>query len=177
MLFFSKKNKPEETEAPQQQAATQPASVKEPEPEAKPAPKQTILPKKTVKKETRRMDYEVIISQNTAINGNISINGCTRIDGVIDGTLAVDNDLFIGESGNIRATVYAKNATISGQVTGNITCKEKLQLTSNAKVFGDIKCQTLVIAEGAIFRGKCGGFDSNSDAAEPEAPSYEAVAG
>lgn len=122
------------------------------------------------------MDYEVIISQNTAINGNISINGCTRIDGVIDGTLAVDNDLFIGESGNIRATVYAKNATISGQVTGNITCKEKLQLTSNAKVFGDIKCQTLVIAEGAIFRGKCGGFDS-SDAAEPEAPSYEAVAG
>lgn len=32
------------------------------------------------------MDYEVIISQNTAINGNISINGCTRIDGVIDGT-------------------------------------------------------------------------------------------
>ena len=121
------------------------------------------------------MDYEVIISQNTAINGNISINGCTRIDGVIDGTLAVDNDLFIGESGNIRATVYAKNATISGQVTGNITCKEKLQLTSNAKVYGDIKCQTLVIAEGAIFRGKCGGFESG-EAAEP-APSFEAVAG
>lgn len=172
MLFFSKKNKPEEVEAPQQTAPE-----KESEPEVKAAPKPTILPKKTVKKETRRMDYEVIISQNTAINGNISINGCTRIDGVIDGTLAVDNDLFIGESGNIRATVYAKNATISGQVTGNITCKEKLQLTSNAKVFGDIKCQTLVIAEGAIFRGKCGGFDSNSDAAEPEAPSYEAVAG
>lgn len=175
MLFFSKKNKPEEVEQAQQ-TAQEPAPVKEAEAEVKATPKPTILPKKTVKKETRRMDYEVIISQNTAINGNISINGCTRIDGVIDGTLAVDNDLFIGESGNIRATVYAKNATISGQVTGNITCKEKLQLTSNAKVFGDIKCQTLVIAEGAIFRGKCGGFDS-SDAAEPEAPSYEAVAG
>ena len=175
MLFFSKKNKPEATEV-QQTAASEPVLAKEPEPEIKPAPKPTILPKKTVKKEIKRMDYEVIISQNTAINGNISINGCTRIDGVIDGTLAVDNDLFIGESGNIRATVYAKNATISGQVTGNITCKEKLQLTSNAKVFGDIKCQTLVIAEGAIFRGKCGGFDSN-DAAEPQASSYEAVAG
>ena len=112
------------------------------------------------------MDYEVIISQNTAINGNISINGCTRIDGVIDGTLAVDNDLFIGESGNIRATVYAKNATISGQVTGNISCKERLELTSNAKVHGDIKCTTLIIAEGAIFRGKCAGFESYEDAAE-----------
>lgn len=173
MLFFSKKEKQVEAEAPKQ-AVPQPAPVKEPEPEAKTPQKPTLLPKKTVKKEIRKMDYEVIISQNTAINGNISINGCTRIDGVIDGTLAVDNDLFIGESGNIRATVYAKNATISGQVTGNITCKEKLQLTSNAKVFGDIKCQTLVIAEGAIFRGKCGGFEA-SDAAEPA--NLEAVAG
>ncbi len=112
------------------------------------------------------MDYEVIISQNTAINGNISINGCTRIDGVIDGTLAVDSDLFIGESGNIRATVYAKNATISGQVTGNISCKERLELTSNAKVFGDIKCTTLIIAEGAVFRGKCAGFENYEEAAE-----------
>lgn len=176
MLFFSKKNKPAVEKAPQQ-TAPEPAPVKDSAAEVKAVPKQTVLPKKTVKKEIRRMDYEVIISQNTAINGNISINGCTRIDGVIDGTLAVDNDLFIGESGNIRATVYAKNATISGQVTGNITCKEKLQLTSNAKVFGDIKCQTLVIAEGAVFRGKCGGFDS-SDAAEQDAnPDYEAVAG
>ena len=108
------------------------------------------------------MDYEVIISQNTAINGNISINGCTRIDG----TLAVDSDLFIGESGNIRATVYAKNATISGQVTGNISCKERLELTSNAKVFGDIKCTTLIIAEGAVFRGKCAGFENYEEAAE-----------
>ena len=174
MFFFSKKSQPVEAEAPQP-AVEQAAPAAEPEAEVKELPKPVILPKKTVKKEFRKMDYEVIISQNTAINGNISINGCTRIDGVIDGTLAVDNDLFIGESGNIRATVYAKNATISGQVTGNITCKEKLQLTSNAKVYGDIKCQTLVIAEGAIFRGKCGGFESG-EAAEP-APSFEAVAG
>lgn len=175
MFFFSKKSQPVEAEASQPAVEPTAPVAAEPEAEAKELPKPVILPKKTVKKEFRKMDYEVIISQNTAINGNISINGCTRIDGVIDGTLAVDNDLFIGESGNIRATVYAKNATISGQVTGNITCKEKLQLTSNAKVYGDIKCQTLVIAEGAIFRGKCGGFESG-EAAEP-APSFEAVAG
>lgn len=169
MLFFSKKSKTTSVPEPELKAAAPvPVVEKKPEPLATP-----VMPIKKVKKESRRMDYKVIISQNTAINGNISINGCTRIDGVIDGTLAVDNDLFIGESGNIRATVYAKNATISGQITGNITCKEKLQLTSNAKVYGDIKCQTLVIAEGAIFRGKCGGFD-NTEEAEP-APAYEAA--
>ena len=162
-MNFFKKLVASNEEAPQTVTEVAPQPVQEPEPI--PAPP-VVIPTKTIKKEFRTMDYEVIISQNTAINGNISINGCTRIDGVIDGTLAVDNDLFIGESGNIRATVYAKNATISGQVTGNISCKERLELTSNAKVFGDIKCTTLIIAEGAIFRGKCAGFDDYEEVTE-----------
>ena len=162
-MNFFKKLVANDVEASENVTEVAPQPVQEPEPI--PAPP-VVIPTKTIKKEFRPMDYEVIISQNTAINGNISINGCTRIDGVIDGTLAVDSDLFIGESGNIRATVYAKNATISGQVTGNISCKERLELTSNAKVFGDIKCTTLIIAEGAIFRGKCAGFEDYEEVTE-----------
>ena len=109
-MNFLKKLVANNVEASENVTEVAPQPVQEPEPI--PAPP-VVIPTKTIKKEFRPMDYEVIISQNTAINGNISINGCTRIDGVIDGTLAVDNDLFIGESGNIRATVYAKNATIS----------------------------------------------------------------
>ena len=161
-MNFLKKLVANNVEALENVTEVVPQPVQEPEP----IPAPVVIPTKTIKKELRPMDYEVIISQNTAINGNISINGCTRIDGVIDGTLAVDSDLFIGESGNIRATVYAKNATISGQVTGNISCKERLELTSNAKVFGDIKCTTLIIAEGAVFRGKCAGFENYEDVAE-----------
>ena len=161
-MNFFKKLVANNEEAPQTVTEVAPQPVQAPEP----IPEPVVIPTKTIKKEFKPMDYEVIISQNTAINGNISINGCTRIDGVIDGTLAVDNDLFIGESGNIRATVYAKNATISGQVTGNISCKERLELTSNAKVFGDIKCTTLIIAEGAIFRGKCAGFEDYEEVTE-----------
>ena len=161
-MNFFKKLVANNEEAPQTVTEVAPQPVQAPEP----IPEPVVIPTKTIKKEFIPMDYEVIISQNTAINGNISINGCTRIDGVIDGTLAVDNDLFIGESGNIRATVYAKNATISGQVTGNISCKERLELTSNAKVFGDIKCTTLIIAEGAIFRGKCAGFEDYEEVTE-----------
>ena len=161
-MNFFKKLVANDVEASENVTEVAPQPVQEPQP----IPEPVVIPTKTIKKEFRPMDYEVIISQNTAINGNISINGCTRIDGVIDGTLAVDSDLFIGESGNIRATVYAKNATISGQVTGNISCKERLELTSNAKVFGDIKCTTLIIAEGAVFRGKCAGFESYEEPTE-----------
>lgn len=149
-MFFSKKqeNKNEEAsplkEKEEEEVLWEPKDVKK--------VVSAVIPKK---KEQKYMDYEVIISKNTAINGNININGCTRIDGIIDGTLAVDSDLFIGETGNIRATVYALNATIDGSVSGNIACKGRLELKSSAKVIGDIKCNTLVIAEGALFIGKC----------------------
>lgn len=171
-MFFKKKQQPASAE--KAALGGKPALLPEQKPEVKAEMNKkmqttAMLPGQIMQKEFRKMDYEVIISQNTAINGNININGCTRIDGVIDGTLAVDSDLFIGESGNIRAAVYAKNATISGQVTGNISCKERLELTSKAKVFGDIKCQTLIIAEGAVFRGKCAGLENaeSYEGAEP----------
>lgn len=101
------------------------------------------------------MEYEVLIGKNTAINGNININGCTRIDGTIDGTIAVDNDLYVGESAVLRASVYAKNAVISGTVTGNVVCRERIELTSTARIKGDIKCGRIAVAEGAEFNGKC----------------------
>lgn len=163
MAFWNKK---EETK-PAEAVATTTAVAPLPEQAVK-----QVKPAMT-KKETKRLEYEVIIGKNTVLNGNININGGTRIDGTVDGTVAVDSDLFIGETGVIRATVYAQNATISGAVTGNICCKGRLELTSKARVTGDIKCGVLVIAEGAVFRGKCLGFEDAAHTAV-EAPVEEA---
>lgn len=103
--------------------------------------------------------YDVLIGKNTVINGNISVQGCTRIDGYIEGTLAVDNMLHIGESGVVKAPIYARDAVIAGTVFGNIVCKGRLQLTTTAKVTGNLKCSSLSIPDGAYFRGSSSGFD------------------
>ena len=161
-MFFGKKKTPEVVEA--KQVETPAVEVE------KEVKKPAVIPTINKKKEHGKMEYEVLISKNTSINGNININGCTRIDGVIDGTLAVDSDLFIGETGVIRATVYAKNATVSGSITGNVACKGRLELMGTARIIGDIKCGTLVIAEGAVFKGKCSSLEAeNSEEAAPEA--------
>ena len=103
--------------------------------------------------------YDVLIGKNTVINGNISVQGCTRIDGYIEGTLAVDNMLHIGESGVVKAPIFARDAVIAGTVFGNIVCKGRLQLTNTAKVTGNLKCASLSIPDGAYFRGSSSGFD------------------
>ena len=113
--------------------------------------------------------YDVLIGKNTVINGNISVQGCTRIDGYIEGTLAVDNTLYVGEAGVIKAPIYAQNAIIAGTVFGNIVCKGRLQLTTTAKVTGNLKCASLNIPDGAYFRGTSTGFDEG-ELPEPVAP-------
>jgi hypothetical protein len=49
--------------------------------------------------------------------------------------------------------VFAKSVVILGEVTGNVTACEKVDLRDNGSVDGDIAAPRVAIAEGAHFRG------------------------
>lgn len=98
---------------------------------------------------------ESIIGVNTAMKGSLSSSGALRIDGQFEGDVALTADLIVGEAGRVTAQIAAKNALIAGNVTGNMDITEKLELLPTAKVIGDLKVGTLIIGEGAIYKGKC----------------------
>jgi len=43
----------------------------------------------------------------------------------------------------------------SGQVTGKITARERVQLRSKARIYGDMTTPVLVLEEGVVFDGHC----------------------
>ena len=96
-----------------------------------------------------------LMGQTTSLKGSLTSSGALRIDGEFEGDLATTADLIIGEAGKVKATVSAKNAMIAGSVTGNMDVKEKLELMPSARVIGDLKVGTLIIGEGAVFKGNC----------------------
>jgi cytoskeletal protein CcmA (bactofilin family) len=49
--------------------------------------------------------------------------------------------------------VFAKSVIILGEVTGNVTASEKVDIRDNGSVDGDIAAPRVAIAEGAHFRG------------------------
>ena len=100
-------------------------------------------------KEREQMEYEVIIGKNTSFKGEINIDGATRIDGRVEGTVCVNNDLFVGETGHIEGEIKVINATISGTIVGNIKCSSRLELLATSSISGDIECGALIVAEGA----------------------------
>ena len=96
-----------------------------------------------------------ILAQGCRFEGKVHVNGTFRIEGEFKGDIATPDNLIIGKSGIVNAAVKVKNAIIGGQLFGDITAENKIELQSGSHVEGDIKTKRLVIDEGVFFEGNC----------------------
>ena len=98
---------------------------------------------------------------NTIIGGNSKIEGLltaaesTRIDGLLEGKIMSESSVIIGEHGLVRGDIDAVEILVAGTVYGNRRAQERIELTETGRVLGDIFTKTLVIDEGASFKGQC----------------------
>ena len=96
----------------------------------------------------------VNIGKSVVIKGELSGSEDLTIEGHVEGRIDLkDNVLTIGPNGRIKAEVFAKAVIVLGEVTGNVTASEKVDIRDNGSVDGDIASPRVAIAEGAHFRG------------------------
>ena len=62
---------------------------------------------------------------------------------------------FLNLQANPEAEVQVGVAIVSGQITGNISARERVELRGSARIFGDIVTPILVLEEGVVFDGRC----------------------
>jgi cytoskeletal protein CcmA (bactofilin family) len=117
----------------------------------------------------------VHIGKSVNIKGELTASEDLTIEGHVEGKIELkDNILTIGPNGKIRASVFAKSVIVLGEVTGNVTASEKVDIRDNGSVDGDIASPRVAIAEGAHFRGSVdmqrAGAKPASAPAQPAAP-------
>ena len=96
----------------------------------------------------------VNIGKSVVIKGELNGSEDLTIEGQVEGKIELrQNVLTIGANGRIKAQVFAKSVIILGEVTGNVTATEKVDIRDNGAVDGDIAAPRVAIAEGAHFRG------------------------
>ena len=106
------------------------------------------------KRESKQMDNIVNIGQSVQIKGELKGNEDLTIDGMVDGKILVkDHNLTIGANGRISAEVHAKTVVVVGQVMGNITADDKVEVAPSGSVEGDIRAPRVALADGARFKG------------------------
>ena len=96
----------------------------------------------------------VNIGKSVVIKGELNGSEDLTVEGHVEGRIELkDHVLTIGPHGRIKAEIHAKAVIILGEVTGNISASEKVDIRDNGSVDGDIVAPRVAIAEGAHFRG------------------------
>ncbi|HET9270426.1 MAG TPA: polymer-forming cytoskeletal protein [Vicinamibacterales bacterium] len=105
--------------------------------------------------EPRRIERDLVnIGKSVVIKGELSGSEDLTIEGHVEGKIELkDHLLTIGPNGRIKAQVFAKTVIVLGEVNGNVSASEKVEIRDGGSVDGDIVSPRVAIAEGAHFRG------------------------
>src|ERR1700751_3460217 len=121
------------------------------------------------------MEKDIVnIGKSVVIKGELNGSEDLTIEGHVEGTIQLrEHILTIGPNGRINAQVFAKSVIVLGEVTGNVTASDKVDIRDNGSVDGDIVAPRVAIAEGAHFRGS---VDMQRKAAPAPAPAQTSAA-
>jgi len=96
----------------------------------------------------------VNIGKSVVIKGELNGSEDLTIEGHVEGKIELrDHVLTIGPNGKIKAEIFAKAVIVLGEVAGNVSATEKVDIRDRGSVDGDIISPRVAIAEGAHFRG------------------------
>jgi cytoskeletal protein CcmA (bactofilin family) len=86
--------------------------------------------------------------------GDLRGKGGVRIEGTMEGEIAIQGLVVIGETGKVTCQMLqAETVIVAGAVKGNIRCG-KLEIRATGRVWGDVVTTALSSEEGAFLRGQ-----------------------
>lgn len=135
---------------------------------AAPAQQQAAAPQP----DNRRIERDVVnIGKSVVIKGELNGSEDLTVEGHVEGKIELkDHVLTIGPNGKIKAQVFAKAVIVLGEVNGNVTASEKVDIRDGGSVDGDIVSPRVAIAEGAHFRGTVDMQRKGGQAAQGQQP-------
>jgi cytoskeletal protein CcmA (bactofilin family) len=94
-----------------------------------------------------------IIGQGITIEGEVTSDEEVVIAGSVRGKIDVEGPVTIEAGAIVEADIGAASLSVGGNITGNVTAAERVDLLGGARLIGDVKAARLTIADGASFKG------------------------
>lgn len=108
----------------------------------------------------------VFLGKDTVLEGKISFKGVLRLDGKFDGEIFERGTLIVGETAIVKGKFDVNTIVIHGLVEGEIYARERVEIHSTGKLYGNLITPIITINEGGIFEGHCkmeGTLDKEDD--------------
>ena len=99
-------------------------------------------------------NFMATIGQSIVFKGELAGDEDLEIEGEVEGSVDLkSHQLTIGANGNLKAEVIAKSIIVIGQVKGNLTATERIEVQATGVVEGNVKAPRLNVQDGAVLNG------------------------
>lgn len=110
-----------------------------------------------------------LLGRGSDFQGKLTFEGEVHIDGRFTGEIFSEGTLVVGEGAEVQAEIRVGTVIVRGNVTGNITATDGVELHAPASLRGNITSPALHIDKGVFFDGACQ-MTSGSSAPRQTAP-------
>jgi cytoskeletal protein CcmA (bactofilin family) len=94
------------------------------------------------------------IGPSIYIKGDLTGEEDLIIQGRVEGTINLkQNNLTIGQEGDINANIFARTITVEGTLKGDIYGEEKVVIKKSGNVNGNVTAPRVSLEDGARFKG------------------------
>jgi cytoskeletal protein CcmA (bactofilin family) len=96
----------------------------------------------------------VTIDKSLEVRGEVIGSESLYIDGKVMGTVYLPGSrVTVGRNGRVLADICAREVVVLGVVRGNIDASDRVKISSEGSLIGDVVTQRVCIAEGGFFKG------------------------
>ena len=95
-----------------------------------------------------------VIGPTLVIRGKLKSDEDLVVKGRIDASITTTKSVYIENSGIVKNDLNVKSVRISGVQVGNVVAQERCEIAPDGRVVGDICTPRIVMADGAVFKGK-----------------------
>jgi cytoskeletal protein CcmA (bactofilin family) len=112
-------------------------------------------------------DLNGFIDEGSEVLGELRFRNTFRVDGRVKGRIVSENNLIVGETGDVEAEIDCGVISIRGKVVGQVRARQSIELLSGSQVFGTLSTPKLSVEEGALFQGDCDMKNGREASAKP----------
>jgi cytoskeletal protein CcmA (bactofilin family) len=103
--------------------------------------------------EAGNQEFPTILGADANFKGELSFEKGMRIMGRFEGKVNTPGRIHVAKEAKMAADVDAGAIIVEGEVQGNLSANDRIELKNSARYEGDLKATKLVVDEGAIFSG------------------------
>lgn len=100
-------------------------------------------------------ELDTVLAADFEFEGELEFSKPLMLKGRLRGEVRSTSDFIVAEGADIEARIVGRSVDVRGTVRGDVAAAQRIDLTSTARVVGDLEAPVVVLEAGARFNGAC----------------------